>query len=179
MFEDADRITGSRSTGGRRTGGSGRRTLPRPKGRQVDPAALDEVRALLGDAPRSRDFLLDHLHRLQDRFGHLSAPHLSALAHELRLAQVEVFEVASFYAHFDLVMEGEAPPPPLTVRVCDGLSCELAGAHALAAAVEEAIEGGRLPGVRVLRAPCMGACDRAPAAAVGHETVAPAPAIPA
>lgn len=172
MAENADLITRGRSTGR-----AGRRTSPRPKGRQVDPVALDEVRALLGGAPRSRDFLLDHLHRLQDRFGHLSARHLAALAHDLRLAQTEVFEVASFYAHFDIVMEGEAPPPPLTVRVCDGISCELAGAHALAAAVEgAAVEGAGLPGVRVLRAPCMGACDRAPAAAVGHRTVAPATA---
>ncbi|HEV7371494.1 NADH-ubiquinone oxidoreductase-F iron-sulfur binding region domain-containing protein [Arenibaculum sp.] len=165
MAEHADRITRGRSTGG-----TGRRAPPRPKGRQVEPAALEEVRALLGAAPRSRDFLLDHLHRLQDRFGHLSARHLAALAHELRLAQAEVFEVASFYAHFDLVMEGEAPPPPLTVRICDGISCELAGAGTLAEAVGAAVPSG----VRVLRAPCMGACDRAPAAAVGHRSIAPA-----
>jgi formate dehydrogenase len=109
--------------------GSGRRRGPDfPKGRQVDPAALAEVRALLGERERRRDLLIEHLHLLQDHFGCLHARHLAALADEMRLALVEVYEVASFYAHFDIVMDGEAPPPPLTVRVCDSLSCELAGA---------------------------------------------------
>src|SRR6266850_6905862 len=109
--------------------GSGRRRgLDHPKGRQVDPAALAEVQALLGDRERRRDLLIEHLHELQDHFGCLHARHLAALAEEMRLALVEGYEVASFYAHFDIVMDDEAPPPPLTVRVCDSLSCELAGA---------------------------------------------------
>jgi NADH:ubiquinone oxidoreductase subunit F (NADH-binding)/NADH:ubiquinone oxidoreductase subunit E len=144
--------------------GAGRRRPPRtPKGRQVDPAALDEVRALLTDRPRRRDLLIEHLHLIQDHYGHLSAAHLTALAAEMRLALAEVYEVATFYSHFDVVKDGPAPPP-ITVRVCDSLSCAMAGAQALLA---------KLPGmlgkdVRVVRAPCMGACDRAPVAAVGH-----------
>ena len=151
-------------------GGSGRKkNRPRrtPKGRQVDPAALDEVRALLGDKPRRRDLLIEHLHLIQDRYGHLSAAHLAALAHEMKLAQTEVYEVATFYAHFDVVKEGEVPPPPVTVRVCDSLSCAMAGAEKLLADLPEKLG----PGVRVVRAPCMGACDKAPVCAVGHVQV--------
>src|SRR5262249_24278015 len=108
--------------------GSGRRRGPDyAKGRQVDPAALAEVQALLGERERRRDLLIEHLHLLQDHFGCLHARHLAALADAMRLALVEVYEVASFYAHFDIVMDGEPPPPPITVRVCDSLSCELAG----------------------------------------------------
>ena len=112
--------------------GRGRRV---PKGRQVEDAALAEVRRLLGDRPRRRDLLIEHLHLIQDAHGHLSAAHLRALADEMRLAQAEVYEVATFYAHFDVVKEDETPPPALTVRVCDSLSCELAGAQALLAAL--------------------------------------------
>src|SRR5690348_10038624 len=114
--------------------GSGRRRgRDQPKGRQVDPAALAEVQVLLGECERRRDLLIEHLHLLQDHFGCLYARHLAALAEEMRLALVEVYEVASFYAHFDIVMDDEAPPPPLTIRVCDSLSCELAGAALLLA----------------------------------------------
>src|SRR3954467_1075423 len=102
-----------------------------PKGRQVDPRALEEVRALLGDEPRRRDLLIEHLHKINDRHGHLSAAHLAALAQEMKLAMAEVYEVATFYPHFDVVKEGEAPPPALTVRVCESIACELAGAQAL------------------------------------------------
>ncbi|MGC2522089.1 MAG: NAD(P)H-dependent oxidoreductase subunit E [Stellaceae bacterium] len=145
--------------------GSGRRRgLDRPKGRQVDPAALDEVQALLGDRERRRDLLIEHLHLLQDRFGCLHARHLAALAEEMRLALVEVYEVASFYAHFDIVMDDEKPPPLVTVRVCDSLSCELAGAAQLLAELPARLGDG----VRVVRAPCMGGCDRAPVVAIGH-----------
>jgi formate dehydrogenase len=145
---------------------SGRgRGRDRPKGRQLDDAALDEVRRLLGDRPRRRDLLIEFLHLIQDAHGHLSAAHLRALAEEMRLAQAEVYEVATFYAHFDVVKEGEAPPPPLTVRVCDSLACELAGAQALIAALGAGTDPGR---VRVVRAPCMGRCDVAPTAEVGH-----------
>jgi formate dehydrogenase beta subunit len=145
-------------------GAGRRRGLDHPKGRQVEPAALAEVQALLGDRERRRDLLIEHLHLLQDRFGCLYARHLAALAEEMRLALVEVYEVASFYAHFDIVMEDEAPPPPVTVRVCDSLSCELAGGSRLLADLR-----GRLgAGVRVVRAPCMGGCDKAPVVAIGH-----------
>ena len=138
-----------------------------PKGRQVDPQALDEVRALLGDTPRRRDLLIEHLHLIQDKYGHLSAAHLAALAAEMKLALTEVYEVATFYAHFDVVKEGETPPPPVTVRVCDSLSCAMAGAEKLLADLPDKLG----PGVRVVRAPCMGACDRAPVCAVGHVQV--------
>ncbi len=145
--------------------GSGRRRGPdHPKGRQVDPGALSEVQALLGRRERRRDLLIEHLHLLQDHFGCLHARHLTALAEEMRLALVEVYEVASFYAHFDIVMDDEAAPPPLTVRVCDSLSCELAGAVRLLDDLRRQL-GDR---VRVVRAPCMGGCDRTPVVAVGH-----------
>ena len=138
-----------------------------PKGRQVDPKARDEVRALLKDDPRRRDLLIEYLHRIQDRYGHLSARHLVALADEMKLAMTEVYEVATFYHHFDVVKEGEAAPPAITVRVCDSISCEMAGANALLA---------KLPGilgkdVRVLHAPCIGRCEAAPAAVVGQNPV--------
>jgi len=146
-------------------GGTGRRRPPRtPKGRQVDPRALDEVCALLGDRERRRDLLIEHLHLIQDRYGYLSAAHLAALAQEMQLALTEVYEVATFYAHFDVVKEGESPPPPVTVRVCDSLSCALNGAERLFAELPERLG----PDVRVVHAPCMGACDRAPVCAVGH-----------
>jgi NADH:ubiquinone oxidoreductase subunit F (NADH-binding)/NADH:ubiquinone oxidoreductase subunit E len=140
-----------------------RRPRGTPKGRQVDPRALDEVRALLGDRSRRRDLLIEHLHLIQDRYGHLSAAHLAALADEMKLALTEVYEVATFYAHFDVVKDGP-PPPAVTVRVCDSLSCAMAGAEKLLAALPAKLG----PNVRVLRAPCMGACDHAPVAAVGH-----------
>ena len=142
--------------------GKGRKT---PKGRQLDDAALSEVQALLGDRPRRRDLLIEFLHLIQDAYGHLSAAHLRALAEEMRLAQAEVYEVASFYAHFDVVKEGETPPPALTIRVCDSLSCELAGAEALKKALEDGLDPAE---VRVLRAPCMGRCDTAPVLELGH-----------
>jgi formate dehydrogenase len=146
---------------------SRRRPPKTPKGRQVEPKALEEVRALLEGRERRRDLLIEHLHLIQDRHGHLSAAHLAALALEMRLALTEVYEVATFYAHFDVVKEGETPPPPVTVRVCDSLSCAMAGAEGLLG--ELPVKLG--PNVRVLRAPCMGACDRAPVCAVGHVQV--------
>ena len=124
------------------------------------------MRALLGDRPRRRDLLIEHLHLLQDCYGHLSAPHLAALAAEMKLAQAEVYEVATFYAHFDVVKDGP-PPPAITVRVCDSLSCAMAGADKLLADLPRQLGAD----VRVMRAPCVGACDRAPVAAVGHVQV--------
>ena len=145
--------------------GKGRKT---PKGRQVDDAALADVRALLGDRPRRRDLLIEHLHLIQDRYGHLSVQHLNALADEMRMAQTEVYEVATFYAHFDVVKDGDVPPPALTIRVCDSLSCELAGAQALKSALEDGLDPAK---VRVLRAPCMGRCDTAPVLEIGHNHI--------
>jgi formate dehydrogenase beta subunit len=138
-----------------------------PKGRRAGAQALAEVRELLGTASRQRDLLIEHLHRIQDRFGHLSAPHLSALAEEMKLAQTEVYEVASFYHHFDIVKEGEAAPQALTVRVCDSLSCEMAGARELLQRLP-AILGRE---VRVIPAPCIGRCEQAPAVVVGQNPV--------
>src|SRR5713101_7945506 len=114
-------------------GSANGRQRPRrtPKGRQVDPQALAELRALLGERPRRRDLLIEHLHLIQDRYGHLAATHLTALAQEMKLALTEVYEVATFYAHFDVVKEGETPPPAVTVRVCDSRSCAMAGAEHL------------------------------------------------
>jgi formate dehydrogenase beta subunit len=148
--------------------GSGRRRPPRtPKGRQVDPRALEEVSTLLGERERRRDLLIEHLHLIQDKYGHLSAAHLAALAQEMKLALTEVYEVATFYAHFDVVKDGEQPPPAVAVRVCDSLSCAMAGAEDLLR--ELPLKLGR--DVRVIRAPCMGACDRAPVCAVGPAQV--------
>jgi formate dehydrogenase len=140
---------------------------PVPKGRGVDPAALDEIRALLGDAPRRRDLLIEHLHLVQDAYRQISAAHLAALADEMRLSLAEVFETATFYAHFDVVREGDPSVPPLTIRVCDGLACAMAGAEALLAGLHDASG----PGIRILRAPCIGLCDGAPAVEVGHAFV--------
>ncbi|WP_417475922.1 NAD(P)H-dependent oxidoreductase subunit E [Leisingera sp.] len=145
--------------------GKGRKT---PKGRQVDDQALSEVQALLGDRPRNRDLLIEFLHLIQDKYGHLSAAHIRALAEELRTGQAEIYEVASFYAHFDVVREGETPPPALTIRVCDSLSCELAGAEQLKQALEDGLDASQ---VRVLRAPCMGRCDTAPVLEIGHNHI--------
>src|ERR687889_816108 len=120
--------------------GSGRRkTRDFPRGRQPEERSLEEVRALLGDRSRAPDLLIEHLHLLQDRYGCLHARHLTALAHEMRLALVEVYEVASFYAHFDIVMDDEPAPPPLTVRVCDSLTCEPMGAQKLLKALPDAL----------------------------------------
>jgi formate dehydrogenase len=148
-------------------GPSRQRKREAPKGRRVDPQALREVRELLGDGARRRDLLIEHLHLIQDRYGCLSAAHLAALAQELRLAQTEVYEVATFYHHFDVVKEGETAPPGLTVRVCAGLSCELAGARDLLARLP-ALLGSQ---VRVRAAPCIGRCEQAPAALVGQKAL--------
>src|SRR3954471_2569929 len=151
----------------RHPGSSRRRGRTVPKGRQLVPAAQEEVRALLGDAPRRHDLLIEFLHLIQDKYGHLSAAHLNALGEELHVAQAEVYEVATFYAHFDVVKEGETPPPPLTVRVCESISCALAGAEKLIADLQATTGSG----VRVVRAPCVGHCHTAPVAEVGHHFV--------
>src|SRR5579871_4813303 len=148
----------------KKSGGGVRST---PKGRRVDPQARAEVVALLGDQPRRRDLLIEHLHKIQDRYGCLAAPHVVALADEMRMAMSEVYEVATFYHHFDVVKDGETPPPAITVRVCDSIACDLAGSHALLQ---------KLPGllganVRVLHAPCVGRCETAPVAVVGQNPI--------
>jgi formate dehydrogenase len=148
-------------------GATRQRKREAPKGRRVDPQALQEVRDLLGAASRQRDLLIEHLHKIQDRYGALAASHLAALAQEMRLAQSEVYEVATFYHHFDVLRDGEAAPAALTVRVCAGLSCEMAGAPELLARLPE-ILGTE---VRVLAAPCIGRCEQAPAALVGQHPV--------
>ena len=145
--------------------GKGRLTS---KGRQLDDKAWADVQGLLGDRLRSRDLLIEFLHLIQDKFGHLSAPHLRALAEEMRLSMAEVWEVATFYAHFDPIREDEATPPALTIRVCESLSCELAGSEQLIAALES---GANPSQVRVLRAPCMGRCDTAPTLEIGHNHI--------
>lgn len=146
--------------------GKGRKT---PKGRQLDDQALIDVKELLGDKPRRRDLLIEHLHLIQDKYECLSSDHLRALAEEMKLAQAEVYEVATFYAHFDVVREGDATPPDLTIRVCDSLSCELAGAQNLLTDLGAKYGGGGK--VRVLRAPCMGRCDTAPTLELGHNHI--------
>ena len=145
----------------------GKRGRGKTKGRIVDINALLEVQSLLGDASRAKDLLIEHLHKIQDKFGQLSAAHLVALASEMKLATTEVYEVASFYHHFDVVKENDTAPPALTVRVCESVSCEMAGANELITALEASLGNG----VRVQRVPCVGRCDKAPVAVVGQYTV--------
>src|SRR4051812_14883015 len=135
-----------------------RRAKPTPKGRQVDPQAAEEIAVLLGDRPRRRDLLIEHLHLVQDKYHQISAAHLAALADEMKLAFAEVFETALFSAHFDVVKEGEPDAPPMTIRVCDSLTCAMLGAEKLL----EELQNGAGPAVRVVRAPCVGLCDAAP-----------------
>ena len=145
--------------------GSRKRARAFPKGRQLDVEALREVRELLGSRPRRPDLLIEYLHLIQDRYHYLSAAHLRALCDEMRLPQAAVYEVATFYSHFDVVKEGETPPPPTTIRVCNSITCELKGAEALLAALKAKTNPSE---VRVLRAPCMGRCDTAPVCEIGH-----------
>src|SRR6187402_349653 len=148
--------------------GEGRkRAKATPKGRQVDPTAAHEIEQLLGDKPRRRDLLIEYLHLIQDRYHQISAAHLAALADEMKLAFAEVFETATFCAHFDVVKEGEPDIAPLTIRVCDSLTCAMLGAETLL----HELQNSAGPGIRVVRAPCVGRCDTAPAAEVGHHFV--------
>ncbi|MFL6825461.1 MAG: NADH-ubiquinone oxidoreductase-F iron-sulfur binding region domain-containing protein [Bradyrhizobium sp.] len=148
--------------------GEGRkRAISSPKGRQVDPTAAHEIELLLADRPRRRDLLIEHLHLIQDTYKQISAAHLAALADEMKLSFAEVFETATFYAHFDVVKEGEPNIPPLTIRVCDSLTCAVLGAEKLL----QEVQNGAGPGIRVVRAPCVGRCDTAPAAEVGHNFI--------
>src|SRR6201986_3035909 len=148
--------------------GEGRkRAKATPKGRQVDPTAAHEIEQLLGDRSRRRDLLIEHLHLIQDTYHQISAAHLAALADEMKLSFAEVFETATFYAHFDIVKEGEPNVAPLTIRVCDSLTCAMLGAEKLL----HELQTSAGPGIRVVRAPCVGRCDTSPAAQDGHHFV--------
>jgi NADH:ubiquinone oxidoreductase subunit F (NADH-binding)/NADH:ubiquinone oxidoreductase subunit E len=144
-----------------------RRAKSTPKGRQVDPTAVHEIELLLGDRPRRRDLLIEYLHLIQDKYHQISAAHLAALADEMKLSFAEVFETATFYAHFDVVKEGQPDIPPLTIRVCDSLTCAMLGGEKLLQQLQDSAG----PGIRVVRAPCVGFCDSAPVAEVGHRYV--------
>lgn len=155
----------------------GKRARGALKGRTVESGALAEIQSLLDAAqrktgvdPRRRDLLIENLHLIQDRFGHIPAAHLVALAREMKLAMTEVYEVATFYHHFDVIKEGEQAPPALTVRVCDSLSCELSGSNELIKGLKQSL-GDK---VRVIPAPCVGRCEQAPVAVVGQNPVAQA-----
>jgi formate dehydrogenase len=140
--------------------------MSRRRLRTIPAGIQNEVDALVGPKPR-RDLLVEYLHRIQDANGYIDTGRLAALAKSLKLSRSEVYEVASFYHHFDVVREGETPPPPLTLRVCNSISCAMAGADELAAALE------RLPGsgVRVQRVACVGRCAGAPVAVVGKNPI--------
>src|SRR6266480_3240789 len=144
-----------------------RRAKSTPKGRQIDPQAAEEIAHLLGDRLRRRDLLIEYLHLIQDKYHRISAAHLAALADAMKLSFAEVFETATFYAHFDVVKEGEPNVPPLTIRVCDSLTCAMLGAENLL----QELQNSAGPGIRVVRAPCVGRCDTAPAAEAGHHFV--------
>src|ERR1700745_3281357 len=148
--------------------GQGRkRAKATPKGRQVDPVAAEAIEALLGDRPRRRDLLIEHLHLIQDKYHQISTANPAALADEMKLSFAEVFETATFYAHFDIVKEGEPDIAPLTIRVCDSLTCAMLGAEKLLGELQKAAGSG----IRVVRAPCVGFCNHAPVAEVGHRYV--------
>src|SRR5919205_1503373 len=162
MTEDVHRVRAFEHPGEGR-----RRAKATPKGRQVDPSAAHEIELLLGDRPRRRDLLIEYLHLIQDKYHQISAAHLAALADEMKLAFAEVFETATFYAHFDVVKEGEPDIAPLTIRVCDSLTCAMLGGEKLL----EELQNASGAGIRVVRAPCVGRCDTAPAAEVGHNFI--------
>ena len=137
------------------------------KGRQVDPNTLQQVKQILGNRPRRRDLLIEHLHLFQDKFGFITTKQLVALSYEMKMAMAEVYEVASFYAHFDIVRENEQVLPPITLRVCDSITCSLFGSDKILSEAAYSLEKD----VRVVRSPCMGACDKAPVAAIGHSMI--------
>ena len=148
--------------------GAGRRKASLfPKGRVLRSEDLDAVASLIGSGPYERPLLIEYLHKIQDAEGCLPASHLHGLAELMRIPMAEVYEVATFYAHFDVVGDGEARPAAITIRICDSLSCMLAGAETLISEMQKATPAN----VRVVRAPCMGRCDLAPTAEVGHNHI--------
>lgn len=136
-------------------------------GRRVDPVAREQILELLGDKPRRRDLLIEHLHLIQDNFGHISADHITALASEIKLATTEVYEVATFYHHFDVIKDPHHAPPELTIRVCDSVTCQLNQAHDIIKQLETKYEGS----VRIQPVPCVGRCEQAPVAVVGTNAI--------
>ncbi len=145
-----------------------RKTRAGQRGRMTQAAALDTVNQILGDSPNHRDLLIEHLHRLQDNIGYLSLAHLRALAERMNLPMASIYETASFYAHFDLVHDDELPPPAVTIRVCDSLACQMAGAEALSQALQQQLDPAS---VRLVHAPCMGRCDAAPVLELAHNHI--------
>lgn len=166
-------MTSSESINKRRghPGAGRKKTSKTEKGRQPGVTALTHVKSLLGDEEISRDLLIEYLHRIQDHNGYLSANNIAALAGHMKLAQAEVYEVATFYSHFDVVADGDAAPPAITIRVCDSISCQLAGAQTLMNSLKESVDPSE---VRVVAAPCMGRCDSAPVVSAGQNTLAKA-----
>jgi formate dehydrogenase len=139
-----------------------------PKGHRVNLKALAQIQQLLAEASRRKDLLIEHLHKIQDHYQYISAQHLTALAYEMNLSTAEVYEVASFYHHFDIVKDGETPPPALTVRVCESVACELAGGNDLSTALTQ---GLNLKEIRIQKVPCVGRCQQAPVAVVGENAI--------
>ena len=151
----------------RQTSGAPVTFFPRKRRRDADDASVALVRQLLGNRSRRRDLLIEHLHLLQDFVGYLDIKHLHALAAEMKISAAEIHEVATFYHHFDVVREGEKAPPPLTVRVCDSVTCSMAGADKLVTALEQSLQDN----IRVQRVPCVGRCAEAPVVVVGTHPV--------
>ena len=145
-----------------------RQFVPYPKGRSLDQKAGDEVRSLINGTPIKRDLLIEYLHLIQDKYRCIKKKHLAALADIMKIPFAEAFEVASFYAHFDVLNDDEVEPPEITIRVCDSLTCELKGSDKL---IKSLKKNYNIQDVRVLRAPCMGLCDFAPAVEVGHNHI--------
>ena len=150
-----------------------KKKLGKQKGRLLDSAALLEVQELMSDMPRRKDLLIEVLHLIQDEYHFLSTKHLVALAFEMKLAHTEVYEVATFYHHFDVIKENETPPPPLTVRVCESLTCEMSGAKELTDALKHIFPEGSASAeqIRIQPVPCVGRCQHAPVAVVGMNPV--------
>ncbi len=150
-----------------------KKKLGKQKGRLLDSAALLEVQELMSDMPRRKDLLIEVLHLIQDEYHFLSTKHLVALAFEMKLAHTEVYEVATFYHHFDVIKENETPPPPLTVRVCESLTCEMSGAKGLTDALKQIFPEGSASAeqIRIQPVPCVGRCQHAPVAVVGMNPV--------
>ena len=142
----------------------------RVEGRTIPHQALAEIERLIGDAPRTRDMLIEHLHKIQDHYHHISHRHMRALAIYMRLPMTEIYETATFYHHFDVIEAGQKPPPAITVRVCQSVTCEMFGAHELIAR----LKAENMQGVRVQAVPCVGRCDTAPVAVVGSNPIAAA-----
>ncbi len=140
----------------------------RPKGRALSPEAQEAIQALLGELKPQRERLIEYLHLIQDQFRCLHVQHLHALAEWLNAPMVEVYEVATFYHHFDVVLDGEAPPAPITVRVCDSVSCMLTGAEDLKDKLNASTDASA---VRIQAVPCVGRCDQAPVAVVGQNPI--------